>query len=141
MNENLDGLIEANESCEIKTTTNTILTSQEIQNLAAVEDRLQRDSKYIHIRPGESQILDFILSKPPEEVQGRAFNGKVSTRTRFLVRYPEDEENREDRFFDVNKRSTRIIITKLKQGHRRLKIERVGSGLDTTYIAHAIYAR
>lgn len=115
------------------------LTSYEILNLAIVEDRLLKDSQYVHITPGESKILDFNLNRAPEEVSGRPFNGKTSTRIRFFVRYPDDERDREDRFFDVNKRSTRIIITKLRQGHRRLRIERVGSGLETTYIAHEVY--
>jgi hypothetical protein len=138
MNENSNGTTRESESHGIPA-KDIPLTSNELQNLAVVEDRLQKDSRYVHLSPGESKILDFNLSRAPDEVPGRPFNGRTSTRTRFFVRYPEDEREREDRFFDVNKRSTRLIITKLRQGHRRLRIERVGSGLDTMYIPHEVY--
>jgi hypothetical protein len=39
-----------------------------------------------------------------------------------------------EKFFDVGRRSARLILDKLKAGHRTLKIERIGSGKDTLYI-------
>jgi hypothetical protein len=39
-----------------------------------------------------------------------------------------------EKFFDVGKRSARLIVPKLKKGHRMLRMERVGSGKETLYI-------
>jgi hypothetical protein len=39
-----------------------------------------------------------------------------------------------EKFFDVGRRSGRLILDKLKAGHRTLEIERIGSGKDRLYI-------
>jgi hypothetical protein len=40
----------------------------------------------------------------------------------------------DEKFFDVGKKSARLIVPKLKEGHRMLRMERVGSGKETLYI-------
>ena len=44
------------------------------------------------------------------------------------------------KFFDVGKRSARLIVPKLKEGHRTLRMERVGSGKESLYILTEVTA-
>ena len=46
----------------------------------------------------------------------------------------------QEKFFDLGRRSARLIIAKLKEGHTLLKIERIGSGKDTLYIPTEVSA-
>ena len=57
----------------------------------------------------------------------------TNSQVRFIVIDPNSGSNQE-KFFDVGRRSARLIIAKLKEGHTLLKIERIGSGKDTLYI-------
>jgi hypothetical protein len=45
-----------------------------------------------------------------------------------------------EKFFDVGKRSARLIVPKLKEGYRMLRMERVGSGKETLYISTEVIA-
>jgi hypothetical protein len=45
-----------------------------------------------------------------------------------------------EKFFDIGKRSARLIVPKLKEGHRMLRMERVGSGKETLYIPTEVAA-
>ena len=45
-----------------------------------------------------------------------------------------------EKFFDIGKRSGRLIVPKLKEGHRMLRMERVGSGKETLYIPTEVAA-
>lgn len=60
-------------------------------------------------------------------------NGEPAEKIRFRVAEANDEHEIE-KFFDVGKRSARLIVPKLKAGHRLIRIERVGSGKETLYI-------
>jgi len=50
---------------------------------------------------------------------------------RFIV--VEQNSDKKEKQFYVGRRSARLIIAKLKDGHTLLKIERIGSGKDTLY--------
>jgi hypothetical protein len=39
-----------------------------------------------------------------------------------------------EKWFDVGKRSARLIVNKLKEGHRLMKVERSGTGKEILYI-------
>ncbi|MFL6383779.1 MAG: hypothetical protein ACJ712_02265, partial [Nitrososphaeraceae archaeon] len=51
---------------------------------------------------------------------------------RFIVIDPNSGSSQE-KFFDVGRRSARLIIAKLKEGYTPLKIERIGSKRYTLY--------
>jgi hypothetical protein len=51
---------------------------------------------------------------------------------RFIV--VEQNSDKKEKQFYVGRRSARLIIAKLKDGHTLLKIERIGSGKDTLYV-------
>ena len=70
--------------------------------------------------------------KEIEEVE-KSYNGQAVRKIRFIVTDPNADSNSE-KCFDVGKRSARLIIAKLKEGHAILKVERIGSGKVTLYI-------
>jgi hypothetical protein len=63
----------------------------------------------------------------------KTYNGQAIKKIRFIVTEPNAESNFE-KYFDVGKRSARLIIAKLKEGHTLLKLERIGSAKETLYI-------
>lgn len=107
-------------------------SEQEISNINEIEQQLNRDSQYITIAIGNSRILKFITERKIEEVE-KTYNGQAIKKIRFNVT-DQNEENNSEKYFDVGKRSARLIIAKLKEGHTLLKVERIGSGKETLYI-------
>jgi hypothetical protein len=81
---------------------------------------------------GNSRILRFITERKIEEVE-ETYNGQAIKKIRFIVTEPNADSNSE-KYIDVGKRSARLIIAKLKEGHTLLKLERIGSGKETLYI-------
>jgi hypothetical protein len=107
-------------------------SEQEINNINEIEQQLNRDSQYITISIGNSRILRFVTERKMEEVE-KTYNGQAIKKIRFIVTDP-NEEGKSEKYFDVGKRSARLIIAKLKEGFNLLKIERIGSGKETLYI-------
>jgi hypothetical protein len=107
-------------------------SEQEIININEIEQQLNSESQYITVAIGNSRILRFLTEKKIEEVE-KTYNGQMIKKIRFIVTDP-NEENKSEKYFDVGKRSARLIISKLKEGHTLLKIERIGSGKETLYI-------
>jgi hypothetical protein len=107
-------------------------SEQEISNINEIEQLLNKDSQYVSIGLGTSKILQFVPERKIEQVE-KPYNGQTVRKIRFIVREPGSDNNSE-KSFDVGKRSARLIIAKLKEGHTSLKIERIGSGKDTLYI-------
>ena len=107
-------------------------SEQEQNNLNEIEELLNKNSNYIIIGPGEKVVLRFLPERRIEEVE-KTYNGQTVKKVRFIVIEPNSGSNQE-KFFDVGRRSARLIIAKLKEGHTLLKIERIGSGKDTLYI-------
>ena len=104
--------------------------SDENNNIDEIEKILNKDNPYVTINPGNNETLEFILSKKIEVIP-KLYKGNSYEHVRFRVKEPNSEKVK---MFDVNKTSTRLIIDKLKEGHRVLNIERRGSGTDTLYI-------
>ena len=105
---------------------------QEQNNLNEIEEMLNKNNAYINIGIGEKAVLQFLPSRKIEEVE-KTYNGQIIKKIRFIVTVPYNG-NDVERFFDVGKRSARLILAKLKEGYTLLKIERIGSGKDTLYI-------
>jgi hypothetical protein len=107
-------------------------SQEEMNNLNEIEQVLNKSSQYVRIEPGESKILCFVLGRKIEEVE-KPYNGQLFKRISFTVVDKENNENSE-KVFEVGKKSARLIIAKLKEGHTVLKIERIGTGQDTLYV-------
>ena len=107
-------------------------SEQEQSNINEIEELLNKSSNYVSIGAGEKAVLQFITERKIEEVE-KTYNGQTVKKVRFIVIDPNSGSNQE-KFFDVGRRSARLIIAKLKEGHTLLKIERIGSGKDTLYI-------
>ena len=107
-------------------------SEQEQNNLNEIEELLNKSSNYVSVGAGEKAVLRFLPERRIEEVE-KAYNGQTLKKVRFIVIEPNSGSNQE-KFFDVGRRSARLIIAKLKEGHTLLKIERIGSGKDTLYI-------
>jgi hypothetical protein len=112
-----------------------MMSKQESENISEIEEILNKDNQYVNIAVGEKKVLRFITTKKIREVD-KVFNGQPGKQIRFVVTDPKVDSNAE-RNFDVGKRSARLIVTKLKEGHTLLSIERIGSGKDTLYIPSA----
>ena len=69
----------------------------------------------------------------------KMYNGESTEKCRFIVIDPNSGSDAE-KFFDVGKRSARLIVPKLKEGHRMLRMERVGSGKESLYILTEVTA-
>ena len=107
-------------------------SEQEQSNINEIEELLNKSSNYVSIGAGEKAVLRFIPERKIDEIE-KTYNGQTVKKVRFIVIDPNSGSNQE-KFFDVGRRSARLIIAKLKEGHTLLKIERIGSGKDTLYI-------
>jgi hypothetical protein len=113
-------------------TTNEKYDENEIKNITEIEELLDNYNEYVSIEPGGSMILQFILKRKIEEVE-KTYNGQTVKKIRFIV-IEQNSNNKKEKSFYVGRRSARLIIAKLKEGHTLLKIERIGSGKDTIYL-------
>jgi len=95
-------------------------------------------SQYITIGPGEKKVLKFVPERGMTKVE-KLYNGEPTEKCRFIVIDPNSGSDAE-KFFDIGKRSARLIVPKLKEGHRILRMERVGSGKETLYIPTEVAA-
>lgn len=100
-------------------------------NIDEIDKILDKENEYVSIEPSSNKIFQFNISKKIEVVE-KTYNGKPFKQIRFRV--IEQNSDHKEKSFDVGKKSARLIIAKLKDGHTLLKIERIGSGIDTLYI-------
>jgi hypothetical protein len=107
-------------------------SEQELNNLNEIEELLNKSSNYVSVGAGEKAVLRFLPERRIEEIE-KPYNGQTVKKIRFVVIESNSGSNQE-KYFDVGRRSARLIIAKLKEGHTLLKIERIGSGKDTLYI-------
>jgi hypothetical protein len=101
-------------------------SQEEITNLNEIDQLLNTHNQYVTIAPGSSKVLQFIVERKIEQVE-KTYNGQISKKIRFTVIESDNSNSDEEKFFEVGKRSARLIISKLKEGHTLLKIGRVGS--------------
>jgi hypothetical protein len=120
-----------NQGVENKKLTSRKFSEEELSNINEMEHLLNKDNEYVSIALGNSKILQFVPGRKIEEVE-KQYNGQTVKKIRFIV-IEQNSDNKEKSFY-VGKRSARLIISKLKEGHALLKIERLGSGKDTLYI-------
>lgn len=97
--------------------------------------------EYISMQPGEKKILKFYgpQEKKIENVE-KKWNNEPIWKIRFIVTEPKSATPKMDKFLDVGKCSARLIVPKLKEGHRLLEIQRMGSGKETLYVPTPITA-
>jgi len=95
-------------------------------------------SQYITIGLEEKKVLKFVPERGMTKVE-KMYNGEPTEKCRFIVIDPNSGSDGE-KFFDIGKRSARLIVPKLKEGHRMLRMERVGSGKETLYIPAEVAA-
>ena len=100
-------------------------------NLERAERELRSQSKFITIPEGSSAILQFIPSKPIEQVTDN-FKGQAIRKIQFIA-IELNCGNEAERIFKVGKRSAQLILAELRKGHYVLRIEREGSGSETLY--------
>lgn len=112
-----------------------MISEQESENINEIEKILDKDNQYVTIAMQEKKVLRFITAKKIIPVD-KTYNGQQVKKIRFIVTEPNTGSDVE-KFLDVGKRSARLIISKLKEGHTLLSIERIGSGKDTLYIPTA----
>ncbi len=105
-------------------------------NFDEIDKILNIDNDYVSIEPGSSKILQFNPTKKIEVVE-KIYKGKPFTQIRFIV--IEQNSDNKEKSFNVGKKSARLMIAKLKEGHTLLKIERIGSGTDTLYMPTPVY--
>jgi ribosome-binding ATPase YchF (GTP1/OBG family) len=102
-------------------------------NINEIEKILNASShQYVTISAGAKSILQFLPEKGISE-EVKTYGDQQVKKIRFIVIEPSSGSNSE-RFFDIGKRSARLMIEKIKAGHRTLKVERIGAGKDTLYI-------
>lgn len=87
------------------------------------------DNKFIKIGPGEKKLLTF----NPERIYqvDAEFNGKKSMRFRCTV-MEEGKGNNDEKYLEVGKRTSEDIDSFLTEGVAKLKVQRFGSGTDTS---------
>jgi hypothetical protein len=108
-------------------------SQEEITNLNEIDQLLNTHNQYVTIAPGSSKVLQFIVERKIIEVE-KPYNDQISKKIRFTVIESDSSNSNEEKFFEVGRRSARLILAKLKEGHTLLKVERVGSGKDTLYV-------
>lgn len=102
------------------------MSKEESENISEIEQLLNKDNQYVSIAIGEKKVLQFVTTKKIIEVE-KIYNGQQVKKVRFIIIESNSGSNAE-KFLDVGKRSARLIIAKLKEGHTLLNIERIGSG-------------
>ena len=102
------------------------------KNISEIEKVLNASSQYISIGVGEQRVLQFLPQEGITQVE-KTYNNQKVKKIRFIVNDPKMGSNIE-MYFDVGKRSARLILGKLKEEHTLLKIERIGAAKDTLYI-------
>jgi hypothetical protein len=101
-------------------------------NINEIEQKLNATSTYVSIGVGGKTVLQFLPQRGITEIE-KTYNGQQVRKIRFIVIDPNSGSNAE-KFFEIGRRSARLMIAKLKEGKRTLKVERIGSGKDTLYI-------
>ena len=85
-----------------------MISKEESESISEIERLLNKDNQYVNISKGEKKILRFLTTKKISEVD-KTYNGQLVKKVRFIVIEPNSSSNAE-KFFDVGKRSARLII-------------------------------
>jgi hypothetical protein len=106
------------------------LTEKAKENLRKNAESRKNDNKFVKLEPGEKRTLHF----DPERIEpvDLPFEGKMNRRYRYAVDDP-NEEQQEEKYLTVSKRTSALIDSYLAEGQTVLKIHRIGAGKDTQY--------
>ena len=119
----------------MESTTATVTTN----NISKYENKeIEKfiEGDYINIKQDESRTLEFIPDKA-KLVDKLDFNGKPTQKVQFIVKDPQDSEQKEKKF-EVSKKHVAKIYNELKKGKTLLEIYRSGTGKETNYIVKGI---
>jgi hypothetical protein len=94
------------------------------------------EGEYISIRDGESRALEFIKDKT-KLVDKTDFNGRPTKKVQFIVKDPDDPEQKEKKF-ELSRKHVAKIYNELRKGYSVLEIYRSGTGKETQYIPKGI---
>jgi hypothetical protein len=107
------------------------------------------ESKYINLGINEKIVLYFLRGKDPNgnnrmRVVKKTYNNQEVEKVHFDVLTEDNISDAQShiaavnenkvRWFDVGKRSARLIYSELKDGNQLLEVKRTGMGKDTLYI-------
>jgi hypothetical protein len=103
-----------------------------LENLRKNEEQRRRDSQWFNMQSGEKAVLEFLPEFGPVM---KDFDGDGIAETLRYEYKVIDLNHKEDgpKPWDLSKTWSEEIDYHLKQGHRTLKVERVGSGMKTKY--------
>ena len=105
------------------------LSEKARQNLQRNAELRNKDSKFFNPQPGEKSIWLFNAEKiQPVE---KEFDGKKVQRFQYVIQDPNNPEY--EKYWTVSKRTSEQIDAFLSEGHRLLKIQRIGTGKETRY--------
>ena len=105
------------------------LSEKARQNLQRNAELRNKDSKFFNPQPGEKSIWIFDAEKiQPVE---KEFDGKKVQRFQYIIQDPNNSDY--EKYWTVSKRTSEQIDAFLSQGHRLLKIQRIGTGKETRY--------
>ena len=94
------------------------------------------EGEYISIRDGEPRIIEFVKGK--EKLLDKTdFNGRPTKKVQFIVKDPDDLEQKEKKF-ELSRKHVAKIYNELKKGYSVLEIYRSGTGKETQYIPKGI---
>lgn len=126
---------ETNHTNNSQNQQNQIVTDSDIwqENLRKNEEQRRRQAKWFNLQPGEKATLEFLPDFGP--VFKDFDNDGIAETLRYEYKVIH-LENKEDgvKPWDLSKSWSESIDYLLKQGHRILRVERVGAGMKTRYM-------
>jgi hypothetical protein len=116
----------------------SLYNKKEVEKIGVTESEMYDEidmllsNEYVTLQSNEKASLQFFdpKEKPITEVE-KKWQNDVVKKIRFLV---VNMATGAEQKLDVGKRSARLIVGKLKEGHRYMELQRVGSGKETLYI-------
>jgi hypothetical protein len=94
------------------------------------------EGEYISIRDGGSRVIEFVKGKE-KLVDKTDFNGRPTKKVQFIVKDPDDPEQKEKKF-ELSRKHVAKIYNELRKGYSVLEIYRSGTGKETQYIPKGI---
>jgi hypothetical protein len=114
---------------ENMSTENQQLTEKARQNLQRNAELREKDNIFFNPQPGEKSIWIFDAEKV-EPVEKEFEVGKKVQRFQYTIK---DPNTGQEKYWTASKRTSEQIDAYLSEGHSLLKIQRIGSGIDTRY--------
>jgi hypothetical protein len=105
--------------------------------LRAKKERAE-SSDFINIRVGESRLLRFLPARGIKIVD-KTFQGRpTGTKTNEFILVDMESSSLKEKTFQVGWNSRKLIEAALNEGHRMLRISRIGGKNDTLYTPTAV---